>query len=173
MGAVALAAAFRVYADIGWRRILSQESELVTLALERLAAVPGLRLYGSLERPRVGVVAFNLERMPHGMAAAILSHEWGIGTRSGCFCAHAYLRHLLEIPEESMAELVREGHGVMPGAVRASFGLYNTREEVLLLADALGEIARGHHSTGYRYDPEQGEYVHPDMTSDYGSYFSG
>jgi cysteine desulfurase/selenocysteine lyase len=104
--------------------------------------------------------------------AAILSQEWGIGTRSGCFCAHAYLRHLLGVSEGAMEALARAGHGAMPGAVRASFGLYNTRDEVLLLAEALGEIARGHHDDGYRYDPESGEYVHPDLACDRVDYLS-
>ncbi len=172
MGAVALGAALRVYAEIGWRRIVALESELTALALQRLGQVPGIRLYGGSERPRVGVVAFNLDGVPHGLVAAILSQEWGIGTRSGCFCAHAYLRHLLGIPDGATEVLARSSHGEMPGAVRASFGLYNTREEVLLLAEALGEIARGRHAGGYRYDAEHGEYVHPDLTCDYADYLS-
>ncbi len=166
MGAVALAAALRYCNEIGWRRIVAREAELTQLALQRLGAIPGLTLYGGTARPRVGVVSFNLRGLPHGLVAGILGAEWGIGTRSGCFCAQAYIRHLLGIDERS----VPSGHP-LPGAVRVSFGLDNTREEVLRLVEAVTAIAEGRYADGYAYDPAHGDYTHPRGSVDYAAYF--
>lgn len=166
MGAVALAAALRSCQDIGWRQIVAHEAELTQLALQRLGAIPGLTLYGGVARPRVGVVSFNLDGVPHGLVAGILSEEWGIGTRSGCFCAQTYLRHLLRID----SRFIGSEHP-LPGAVRVSFGLYNTREEVERLAEAVAAIAQGRHASGYQYDPEHEDYTHPQGKINYADYF--
>lgn len=165
MGAVALAAALRSCAEIGWRRIVAHEAELTRVALGALGAIPGVTVYGGIERPRVGVITFNLAHLPHGLVAGILGQEWGIGTRSGCFCAQSYIRHLLGIDTHSV-----DSGDPLPGAVRASFGLYNTREEVLRLAEAVTAIAAGRHASGYRYDSEHDEYAHPDGNADYAEY---
>jgi selenocysteine lyase/cysteine desulfurase len=171
MGAVALGAALRTCNQIGWRRIMAHEAELTTLALQQLGAIPGLTIYGGAGRPRVGVIAFNLAGIPHGLVAGILSQEWGIGTRSGCFCAHSYIRHLLRLDERWSDPARLRAVEPMPGAVRISFGVYNTCDEVLRLGEALRSITEGNHASGYRYDPDHGEYAHPDAACDYAEYF--
>lgn len=168
MGAVALAAALRLCRQIGWRRIVAHEAELTRLALQQLGAIRGLTIYGGVELPRVGVISFNLEGCPHGLVAAILSQEWGIGTRSGCFCAQSYIRHLLGLAEADTLSIA----GPRPGAVRVSFGVYNSCEEVLRLGEALTAIAAGRYAPGYRYDAGHEEYSHPDASCDYAEYFS-
>ena len=56
-------------------------AELTKYAYDQLKSIPGLTLYGPPpERyPRVGVISFNLEGIPHGLVAAYLSFEAGIG----------------------------------------------------------------------------------------------
>ena len=50
-------------------------------------------------RERLGVIPFNLQGLSHYLVAAVLGTEYAIGVRNGCFCAHPYVLHLLDIPE--------------------------------------------------------------------------
>ncbi|HTO73467.1 MAG TPA: aminotransferase class V-fold PLP-dependent enzyme [Gemmatimonadales bacterium] len=174
LGAVALAAAIDVLERIGWERIREQEELVTRYALRRLGRVPGLTLYGA--RPhdstedRLGVFAFNVAGLPHQLVAAILAHEWGIATRSGCFCAHPYLQHLLEIDdawaERAREEIARGDRSRLPGAVRASFGLGTSLAEVDTLVQALGEIAAGRHRQDYLVDRATGEFAPSSAAAD-------
>jgi selenocysteine lyase/cysteine desulfurase len=167
IGAVALAAAIEVYQALGWSRIQHHEAAVTAYARRRLAEVPGLKLYGGTERvpvpDRLGVFAFNVGALPHELVAAILSHEWAIGTRSGCFCAHPYMQQLLGLDAEwsgrAREALGRGDRSELPGAVRASFGLATTCEEVDALITALTAIAEGRYRRDYRLDPATGEYA--------------
>jgi cysteine desulfurase / selenocysteine lyase len=99
--------------------------------------------------------------MPHGKAAAILGDEWGIGTRSGCFCAHPYVQALLGIDEagaRALASQVQSGRKRgLPGMVRASIGLTSSAEDVDRLITAVAAIARGEHDATYAED-DRGEW---------------
>ncbi len=146
VGVVALDAAVRELAERGWASNLRHERAMLTELDLELARIPGLTRYGpTTGEDRVPVAAFNIEGMPHGLVAARLSHEFGIGVRSGCFCAHPYVIRLLQLPESQIhqfREQVRHGqHALLPGAVRASAGLGTTRHEIKRLGEALGSIA--------------------------------
>lgn len=166
VGAVALAAALRVLSGIGMSAIAAHEAELVAHALRGLARIEGLRIYGETDparaAERTGVIPFTLGRLPHALVAAMLSAEYGIGVRSGCFCAHPYLAHLLGLSGEQAREvqerLLVDDKRDAPGLVRVSFGLYNSIEEVDRLLAALRAIARGAHRRDYVYDAAHGEY---------------
>ncbi len=180
VGVVALARAIRALEEVGWDRILRHEAELTAAALERLSSIPGLILYGDA-RPghaasRLGVVAFNVRGVPHALTAAVLSCEWGIGTRNGCFCAHPYVKALLHVSEtEARAvekSILARDRSAIPGAVRASFGLFNTLSDVEALGEALEAISRREFDPGYVLDHERGEYTHPKFSPDFASRFS-
>jgi selenocysteine lyase/cysteine desulfurase len=144
VGAVALAAAIRQLTAVGMEEVARHEAELTAYALERLPAVPGIQLFGDRDparaAERLGVIPLMLEHVPHFLVSAVLGHEFGIGVRSGCFCAHPYILHLLHLtPAE--AHQVRErmlggDRSEMPGLVRASFGLYNSTADVDALVEA-------------------------------------
>lgn len=164
VGAVALAAAIQALTAIGMDAIAAHEAALTAYALQRLAAVPGLRLYGDADpqraHARLGVLPFALDGVDHALVAAALSYEWGIAVRSGSFCAQPYLRRLLQLAD---AELWCGDDSAAPrpapaGLVRASFGLYNTRADVDTLAEALGTIARGRQRGHYERDAATGAY---------------
>jgi cysteine desulfurase/selenocysteine lyase len=90
----------------------------VDYALARLADLPGIRFLGS-PRHRVGLVSFNIDGIhPHDVGTVL--DQRGVAVRAGHHCA---------MP-------VMERFGV-PGSVRASFALYNTRAEVDRLVEAL------------------------------------
>ena len=59
----------------------------------------------------------------------------------------------------------------MPGLVRASFGMYNTAEEVDVFIDAVGRIARGKYYGRYQQDARSGEYRAVDWNPDLSHYF--
>lgn len=175
VGVVALARAIRALEEIGWAEILRHEAELTALALEKLGSIPGVALYGDADpagaASRLGVIPFNVLGVPHALAAAVLSAEWGIGVRSGCFCAQPYIKAILGVSASEAESLERSilarDRSAVPGAVRASFGISNTVEDVELLAEAVEAVARGRFSRDYVLDAERGEYTHPKMASDF------
>jgi selenocysteine lyase/cysteine desulfurase len=179
IGAVALAAAANTLMDAGMEAIADHENELVAHALERLARVPGLRIYGETDprraREKVGVIPFNLEKIPHALAASVLGYEGGIGVRHGCFCAHPYVVHLLGLNARQTAtwreQMARGDRSDMPGLVRASFGCYNTTNDVDRLAETLERLARGDYRGRYRQLPS-GEYMPEGHEDDFTAHFA-
>ena len=166
VGAVALATAIKELTAIGMDAIARHEAELTTYALDKLRAIGPLRLYGPSKTDtaadRLGVIPFTLEAVSHFQVAAVLSVEWGIGVRNGCFCAHPYAMHLLDMQDEAIqrirTDLRMQDRRTLPGMVRVSFGMYNTRNEVDVLAEALGQIARGRYRGRYEQDRRSGEF---------------
>lgn len=165
VGAVALAAALRALQSLGMAAIAQHEAELTAYALQRLAQVPGLRIYGDAQpqraAQRLGVIPFNLLTRSHFLVAAVLSAEHGIAVRNGCFCAHPYLMHLLGLTASAVdairTQLAQGDRRSMPGMVRVSFGLYNTTHDVDSLVAALQQIARGDMRGRYEQDRASGE----------------
>ncbi|MEO8295722.1 MAG: aminotransferase class V-fold PLP-dependent enzyme [Gemmatimonadota bacterium] len=172
IGAVALAASIDEVCRLGWSALVDHERELTSRALEGMERIPGIEIYGHpVPGDRIGVIAFNVEGLSHALVASILSHEWGIGVRSGCFCAHPYVKSLLGIGREEIAALEeRMSNGLrsrIPGAVRVSLGLYNTGEELDRLFRGLGAIVRGLYDRRYVEDPTSGEFQHPEWQPDF------
>lgn len=142
IGAVAMAAAARVLDGAALAAIARHEAALTGYALERLRAIPGVRLYGDATlrdtADRLGVIPFNVEGVPHAVTAEILAHEYGIAVRNGCFCAQPYVAHLLGEPATRAPRAPAERAGM----VRISVGAYNSRADVGAAADAIAAIAR-------------------------------
>ncbi|MFC0299018.1 cysteine desulfurase [Geobacillus jurassicus] len=109
-GAIGLGAAIDFLEQVGLDAIAAHEHELAQYALERMADIEGVTVYGPKER--AGLVTFNIEGVhPHDVAT-VLDAE-GIAIRAGHHCAQPLMKWL----------------GVTATA-RASFYLYNTREEI-------------------------------------------
>lgn len=180
VGAIALAAAIRELSAVGMDAVAQHEAELTAYALERLPGVPGIRLFGDTNPEnaanRLGVLPFQIAGVSHFLVAAILGYEFGIGVRSGCFCAHPYILNLLGLNREQAqqvrAEMLSGNKADMPGLLRASFGLYNTLEEVDALTAALTQIARGEYAGNYEQDRATGEYRPKNFVHDFESYFA-
>src|SRR4051794_32054599 len=166
IGALALATAAHTLIALDQGRVQQHEAALTAYALQQLRAVPGIRLYGETDpdrlADRVGVITFNLDWCPHGLVAAILGYEGGVGVRSGCFCAQQYVAHLLGLTptDEDRRFRARQAgrEWPKPGMVRASFGLYNTFDEVDTLVEMLGRIARGEYRGVYESRANGAEY---------------
>jgi selenocysteine lyase/cysteine desulfurase len=179
VGAIALAAAIRQLQALGMDAIAQHEADLTAYALRRLQEVPGIQILGDPDpahaAARVGAIPFILRDVSHFLVAAILGYEFGIGVRNGCFCAHPYIMHLLALSPEEGYQVrtdVATGHkSRMPGLIRASFGLYNTFEDVDALVDALGHIARGEYHGTYIQDEAHGDFTPAGWAGDYDRYF--
>ncbi len=167
VGAIAMAAAVRALTAIGLDRIAAHERELMAYAMDRLRGVPGLVVHGPTENlgstGKVGVVPFTIAGIDHGLIAAVLGYEHGVAVRNGCFCAHPYIAHLLEIsPADSMTwveQAKNDDKRGAPGMVRISFGCYNTMHDVDVAVRGLEQIVAGELAADYRADVD-GSY-HP------------
>ena len=180
VGAVALAAAICQLEEIGMENVARHEAELTAYTLRRLEEIPGITIYGDRDpartSERLGVIPLDMKGTDHFKAAAILGYEFGIGVRSGCFCAHPYILHLLGLSPEQ-ADGVRErmqagDRSNMPGLIRASFGLYNNFEDVDAFVDALKHIEQGEYRGVYIQNKATGEYLPQGWTPDFEEYFS-
>ena len=110
-GAIALGAALKYITGLGMENIAAHENDLLVYATEAVGAIPGVQLIGTANE-RVGVVSFVLDGVhPHDLGT-ILDRE-GIAIRTGHHCAQP----------------VMERFGI-PATARASFAVYNTKEEV-------------------------------------------
>ena len=119
-GAVGAAAAVDFMEQVGYEAIKEHETGLLRYALNRLAQIPDLSVYGPKDvRERSGVIAFALgDAHPHDIAT-ILDSE-GVAIRAGHHCAQLVMKHF----------------GVA-ATTRASFSLYNTTDDVDRLVDGL------------------------------------
>lgn len=138
----------------------ASETMLLDLARDRLTAVPGVQQYQTWApgHPRIAVLPFTLSSVPYAQLAVVLSAEYGIGIRHGCFCAHPLMAHLLGVTPTLSEDLRRGMKGgtptIVPGAVRASAGLGTTAADVDRLVEALTTIViDGPHWT-YRCSPD-------------------
>lgn len=119
--AVGLAEAINYLSDIGMDNVLAYEHELTTYAYEKMSEIEGLEIYGPTTDKRAGLITFNLEGVhPHDLATALDSH--GIAIRAGHHCAQPLMKWLGQ-----------------SSTARASFYIYNTKEEVDQLVQSLKE----------------------------------
>jgi selenocysteine lyase/cysteine desulfurase len=167
VGAVAMAVAAQTLMNEGMDGVARHEASLTAHALEGLKSVPGITLYGESDPgqgdDRVGVIAFNLGSLPHALVAAILGYEAGIGVRNGCFCAQAYVAHLLRLTKPEQANWHRDvlagDRSGRPGMVRMSLGAYNTTADVDALVAMLQRIAQDDYDGQYYQVRESGDYI--------------
>lgn len=116
-GAIALAAAIDYVGDLGLDAIHRHEMDLIRAAAEGLATIPGLHLYGPADRS--GSLSFNIDGVHHYDLGTLID-QMGVAVRTGHHCCQPLM--------------ARFG---ITGTVRASFALYNTREDVQALVEAV------------------------------------
>lgn len=115
---IALGAAVDYVDGLGMANIEAHELDVLAYAHERLAEVPGFTMYGKAEE-KSAIVSFTLEGV-HAHDIGTIVDRAGVAVRVGHHCAQPLMDRL----------------GVA-ATVRASFGLYNTKDEVDALAEAL------------------------------------
>jgi cysteine desulfurase/selenocysteine lyase len=123
--AIGLAAAYRWLDGLGMDAVAAHEREIAATALERLADVPGLHVFGPPPAPgRLGPISFELEGVHAHDVSEILDRH-GVAVRAGHHCAQPLMERL----------------GVAATA-RASFGVYTTPAEIDRLVEGLLDARR-------------------------------
>lgn len=123
IGIIGLGEAVRYVERLGLTDIAAYEHELLVYAMEQMYLVTGMRIFG--EAPdKSSVLSFGLGDIHHS-DTGILLDKMGIAVRTGQLCAEPVMQH----------------YGVT-GMVRASLGMYNTREEVDLFCEGLRKVGK-------------------------------
>ncbi|MDT0050641.1 cysteine desulfurase [Listeria cossartiae subsp. cayugensis] len=119
-GAIALGAAIDYLAEVGLENIHAHEQALASYAMEEMSKIEGITIYGPKDASkRCGLVTFNLEGAhPHDIATIL--DEDGVAIRAGHHCAQPLMKWL-----------------DVSSTARASFYIYNTKEEIDALIDGL------------------------------------
>ena len=123
IGTTALAKALDYVSAIGMENIAAHEHELTLYAMQRLKEINGMRIFGEAEH-KSSVISFLVGNIHH-LDMGTLLDRLGIAVRTGHHCAQPLMIHM----------------GI-EGTVRASFGLYNTKEEIDMLAAGIERVSR-------------------------------
>ena len=118
-----LAKALDYVSALGMDNIFAHEQDLTHYALQQLREIEGMHIYGHVGDSGDAVISFNVGNIHH-MDLGTLLDQLGIAVRTGHHCAQPLMDRL----------------GVL-GTVRASFGLYNTREEVDALVAGIKRVS--------------------------------
>ena len=120
-GVIGLGAAIDYVKNIGIENIRNHETELLNYAAEQVAGIPGLRIIGNA-KDKTSVLSFVLENIhPHDIGT-FLDFE-GVAIRTGHHCTQPLMQRFK-----------------IPATSRASFGMYNTKEEIEVLVKGLKKI---------------------------------
>lgn len=123
IGTTGLAKALDYVSAIGLDKIAAYEHELTEYATQRLKTIPGMRIFGEAAG-KGSVISFLVGDIHHFDMGTLLD-RLGIAVRTGHHCAQPLMQRL----------------GI-EGTVRASFGLYNTREEVDVLVAGIERVSK-------------------------------
>lgn len=123
VGAHALAAAIDYVSALGMENIAAHEHSLLAYATERMNCIPGMRIFGQAEN-KSAVLSFVVGNI-HPLDLGTLLDRFGVAVRTGHHCAQPLMERM---GVQSMA--------------RASFALYNTREEVDMLCESIERITK-------------------------------
>jgi selenocysteine lyase/cysteine desulfurase len=150
-GIAALGKVLSILDRIGMPLIENEEQKLTERALEQLSRIKGLKIYGIQEKEspdferKLGVIAFNMERVLSFRVGKELAFRDGIGVRVGCHCAHITVKHILQVSQglERFQHLIQKLLPALqfPGVVRMSLGLANSDEDVDRLMEGLTRIS--------------------------------
>jgi cysteine desulfurase/selenocysteine lyase len=115
---IALKTALDFIKEVGKEKIRKHEEELLIYATDQLLAIPGLRIIGEA-KTKVSLISFVIESV-HPQDIGVLLDNMGIAVRTGHHCTQPLMKRF----------------GI-PGTIRASFALYNQKEEIDVLVTAL------------------------------------
>lgn len=123
IGIIGLGEAIEYVQSAGMENFVHYEHDLLQYALEHMREIPNVVLYGEAAE-KVSVIAFNIKGIHHFDVGTLLD-KMGIAVRTGQLCAEPVIRHYS-----------------VTGMVRASLGMYNTKEEIDLFCEGLSKIEK-------------------------------
>ena len=120
-GVIGWASAMEYINKVGLERISTYENELLIYATEKLKLIPGLKVIGEAKK-KASVISFTIEGLhPHDIAT--LANKYNIAIRTGHHCTQPLMRRMN-----------------VPATARASFSIYNNKEEIDKLFESLNKI---------------------------------
>lgn len=150
-GIAALGKALVLMQRIGMDIIQEEEQALTAMALQGMAQIEGLEIYGIKNTEssgfsnKVGVIPFALKSKMATQVGKELALYGGIGVRTGCHCAHIIVKHILHVSpslERFQRVIVTLFPGLsLPGVARISLGIGNSESDVDHLIEVLEKIA--------------------------------
>jgi len=120
-GGIGLEAAIRFMEEVGVENIAKQEADLLAYATQKLAEVGGIRIVGEAKN-KAGLVSFLIEGI-HPFDAGTILDKLGIAIRTGHHCAQPVMARFN-----------------IPGTMRASFAVYNTKEEIDIFIAGINRV---------------------------------
>ena len=123
VAAVSLKHAINYIQNIGIENIAKHETELLKYGTEKLSTIEGLKFIGTATH-KTGVISFNLNGI-HNLDAGILIDKLGIAVRTGTHCTQPVMDYFN-----------------IAGTIRASFAMYNTKQEINQLFNAILKIQK-------------------------------
>jgi cysteine desulfurase / selenocysteine lyase len=120
-GVIAFGKAIDLINDTGLKNMADWEHSLLEYATTRLMEINGMRIYGEAPQ-KSSVISFNIDGV-HAYDLAMLLDKMGIALRSGHLCADTVMAHYN-----------------IPGCIRISFGMYNTKQEIDIFISALKKV---------------------------------
>lgn len=141
-GAISIAEALKEMDKIGFQVIENNEKDLLSYLIKELKQFEKVTLYADNENidDRLGILVFNIDGMTYEEVGGALADIRGIGVREGGFCAHPYTRRVLGIKDDELQRYMSEVG--IPGLVRVSLGIYNTKKEANIFLDTVEYICR-------------------------------
>ncbi len=121
IGAIALGEALRYVNDIGRQNIAVYESELLKYATGRIKESGNIKIYGTAKN-KISILSFLIDNV-HPYDAGMIFDKMGVAVRTGTHCAQPVMQRYN-----------------IDGTIRASFAMYNTREEVDILCKAIEKV---------------------------------
>jgi cysteine desulfurase/selenocysteine lyase len=121
VGAIGMAEALKYIEQIGLDRIEAYEHELLDYGTQKLQKIDGLKIYGTADH-KISVISFLIDNIHHYDTGMVLD-KLGIAVRTGHHCTEPVIKHFN-----------------IDGTVRASFALYNTKEEIDALYEGLLKV---------------------------------
>jgi cysteine desulfurase / selenocysteine lyase len=121
VGAIGLGRALRFVSEAGFEKIAALEKELLSYGTEQLSEIPGLTFIGQA-RDKVGIISFVLKDIhPHDIGTIV--DQYGVAIRAGHHCTQPVMQRFN-----------------VPATARASFSIYNTRQDIDKLKEALLKV---------------------------------
>lgn len=131
LGVVAVMSSMLKLKEIGMENVEKYEETLKVYLYEEIKKIDGIIQYGCLDcENRLSLLSVNLKDKDHVTVARELSYLREIAVRSGCFCAHCYVKRMLGLPDQSTKKYLYDESLQRPGLVRVSLGLYNDLHEI-------------------------------------------
>jgi selenocysteine lyase/cysteine desulfurase len=160
------ALAVRLKEAMGVEPMARREAQIVPYAMDRLEAIPRVRLLARAQRHRLAMLSFHVEGVHYNLMVRLLNDRFGVQARGGCSCAGTYGHYLLNVDptlSKSITDRIDFGDlSAKPGWVRLSFHPTSTMADIDHSLDAVAQIAAHAEewSRDYAYSPKTNEYQH-------------